>query len=227
VAQTWSDLLFAHWPLPAAALRPLLPAGLPLDTFDGVAWLGVVPFRMSGVHPRLLPAVPWLSAFPELNVRTYVVRDGRPGVFFFSLDAGNPVAVALGRGVFKLPYFRARMRSTTRSGEIAYVSERTHHGVPRARFAARYGPSGPGAAPSLGSLAYFLTARYCLYAADRAGRQYRAEIDHAPWPLQPAAATIAANTLAAAHGIILPEQPPLLHFARRLDVRVWPLRRLA
>ncbi|HLZ73182.1 MAG TPA: DUF2071 domain-containing protein [Dehalococcoidia bacterium] len=226
LAQTWSDLLFVHWPVPAEALRPLLPAGLPLDTFDGAAWLGVVPFRMSGVRPRLLPALPWLSTFPELNVRTYVVRDGRPGVFFFSLDAGNPAAVALGRGAFRLPYFRARMLST-RGQTIAYVSERRHRGAPPARFVGEYAPVGPAAPPPRGSLAHFLTARYCLYAADRAGRLYRAEIDHAPWPLQPATATIAANTMSSAHGIAPPEQPPLLHFARRLAVRVWPLRRLA
>ncbi len=226
MAQTWSDLLFAHWPLPAAVVRPLLPAGLPLDTFDGMAWLGVVPFRMSGVHPRLLPSLPWFSAFPELNVRTYVSRDGRPGVFFFSLDAGNHLAVALARRLFKLPYFHARML-VGRGRQVAYLSERRHRGAPPARFVATYAPSGPAAIALPGSLAHFLTARFCLYAADGAGRLYRAEIDHLPWPLQPATGTIAANTMAAAAGIALPDEPPLLHFARRLEVHVWPLRPLA
>lgn len=223
MAQTWSDLLFAHWPLPAEALRPLLPSGLPLDTFEGMAWIGVVPFRMSGVHPRLAPPLPWLSAFPELNLRTYVERDGRPGVFFFSLDAGNRLAVALARRIFMLPYLHARML-VGRGHEIAYLSERRRRGAPPARFVGAYAPSGPAAIALPGSLAYFLTARFCLYTADSAGRLYRAEIDHAPWPLQPATATIAANSMAAAHGIALPEQRPLLHFARRLEVHVWPLR---
>jgi uncharacterized protein YqjF (DUF2071 family) len=223
MAQTWSDLLFAHWPVPAEALRPLLPPGLPLDMFDGAAWVGVVPFRMSGVHPRFVPSIPWLSAFPELNVRTYVTRDGRPGVFFFSLDAGNRLAVALARRLFMLPYFHARM-FVGRGYEIAYLSERRHRGASPARFVASYAPSGSAAIAVPGSLAHFLTARFCLYTADGTGRLYRAEIDHLPWPLQPATATIAANTMAAAHGIALPDEAPLLHFARRLEVHVWPLR---
>lgn len=223
MAQTWSDLLFAHWPVPVEALRPLLPADLPLDTFDGAAWLGVVPFRMSGVHPRHLPPLPWVSAFPELNVRTYVTRDDRPGVYFFSLDAGNRVAVALARRLFLLPYFHASMLAA-RGHAIAYLSERSHRGAPPARFVASYAPSGSAAIATPGSLAHFLTARYCLYAHDGAGRLYRAEIDHAPWPLQPATATIAANTMTAAIGIALPDEPPLLAFARRLEVHVWPLR---
>lgn len=222
--QTWSDLLFAHWPVSVEALRAVVPASLPLDTFEGQTWLGVVPFRMSGVRARFAPALPGLSAFPELNVRTYVTRNGRPGVYFFSLDAANAVAAA--RILFHLPYFRAHMRLTHAGGEVAYDSVRTHRGAPPAAFHGRYASTGPAAPPPPGSLAYFLTARYCLYATDEAETVYRAEIDHAPWPLQAAAAEIAVNTLAAAHNLALPDTPPLLHFARRLEVRVWPPRRL-
>src|SRR5208282_2945633 len=129
MAQSWHDLLFAHWPLPAAILRSHIPARLAIDTFDGRGWLGVVPFRMSGVRLRGTPAVPWLSAFPELNVRTYVVADGKPGVWFFSLDAGHAIAVAIARACFHLPYFRARMSCEERNGWIEYGSERTHSGA--------------------------------------------------------------------------------------------------
>ncbi len=129
MAQTWHDLLFAHWPVPIATLRPHIPTCLAIDTFEGQAWLAVVPFRMSGVRLRGTPA-PWLSAFPELNVRTYVAADGKPGVWFFSLDAGNPLAVAIARAWFHLPYFRARMSCEERNDWIEYKSERTHRHHP-------------------------------------------------------------------------------------------------
>ena len=102
--QVWHDLVFAHWPVSVDQLRPLIPPGLQIDTYDGQAWIGVVPFRMSGIRPRLLPAVPWLSAFPELNVRTYVVADDKPGVWFFSLEAANLVAVTIARWWYCLLY---------------------------------------------------------------------------------------------------------------------------
>src|SRR5262249_36943564 len=111
VAMSWHDLLFLHWPVPVDSLRPHIPAALAIDTFEGSAWLGVVPFRMSGVRPRYMPKAPWVSAFPELNVRTYVSIGGKPGVWFFSLDAANPIAVWLARATFHLPYMHARMAS--------------------------------------------------------------------------------------------------------------------
>jgi uncharacterized protein YqjF (DUF2071 family) len=110
MAMTWYDLAFLHWPVPAEQLRPLIPSGLELDTYDGQAWLGIVPFGMSGVRPRCLPVVPWLSKFLELNVRTYVTAEGKPGVWFCSLDAANPVAVRIARKTFNLPYYDAAMR---------------------------------------------------------------------------------------------------------------------
>lgn len=224
--QSWHDLLFAHWPVPADVLRPLVPSSVTLDVFEGEAWLGVVPFRMSGIRPRLGSALPWLSAFPEVNVRTYVVRDGKPGVWFLSLDAANPIAVRLARSIFSLPYFDARMSCVATGGEIRYRSERSHRGAPPATFGGRYAATGPPVTAARGSLIEWLTARYCLYAQDRRGTVWRTEIDHPPWPLQPARAQFRVNTLAQAAGITLPDAPPLLHFSRRLDVRVWCPHRL-
>jgi uncharacterized protein len=226
--QTWEALLFAHWPLAPEALAPLLPVALPsgaLDTFEGQAWVGIVPFQMRGVRPRGLPAVPWLSAFPELNVRTYVTLGGRPGVYFFSLDAANPVAVTLARRLFSLPYFTAAMRCLRDGDTIAYRS-RTRHGGKPAVFEAHYHPVGPVFTARPGTLEYFLTERYCLYAVSTCGRVYRGEIQHGPWPLQVAAAEIAVNTLADSHGITLPGTPPLLHYAARQEVLVWPPSRM-
>src|SRR5271169_1616234 len=142
MAQIWHDLLFAHWRVDEAALRRHIPAELKIDTYQGQAWLGVVPFRMSGVRLRGTPAIPWLSAFPELNVRTYVVADGKPGVWFFSLDAGNSIAVAIARAWFHLPYFCARMYCEGAGGWTRYASERTHQGAPAGVLESRYRPIG-------------------------------------------------------------------------------------
>jgi uncharacterized protein YqjF (DUF2071 family) len=222
MAQTWHELLFAHWPVPAAALRPLIPRSLSIDTFEGQAWLGVIPFRMSGVRLRGTPALPLLSAFPELNVRTYVEAKEKPGVWFFSLDAGNAAAVAVARAWFHLPYFRARMRSAAKGGWIDYRSERTHDRAVPAQLEVRYRSAGDASEPAAGTLAHWLTERYCLYAAGPRGRICRGEIHHPPWRLQDAQAEFADNTMAAALGVALPQATPLLYFAARQDVIVWP-----
>lgn len=221
--QTWQDLLFAHWRVPAQELSRVVPPSLPLDTFDGSAWVAVVPFRMSAVRPRFLPPVPWLSTFPELNVRTYVALDGEPGVYFFSLDAANPAAVRIARKFFHLPYFDAEMACEHHGEGISYTSHRTHRGAPPADLKVRYRPTGGIFTAERGSLEYFLTARYCLYTAEANGQVARGEIHHAPWRLQRAEAELVLNTMTAAHGIQLPAGPPHLLFARKLDVVVWPL----
>jgi uncharacterized protein YqjF (DUF2071 family) len=224
--QKWHDLLFAHWPVPAEWLRRQIPAQLEIDTFDGQAWLAVVPFRMSGVRLRGTPPMSWLSKFPELNVRTYVSCGAKPGVWFFSLDAGNSIAVGIARAWFHLPYFRARMHCLERDGWIEYASRRTHASAAAAKLQGRYRPVDVPFHPSQGTLEHFLTERYCLYALDGQGRLFRGEIHHLPWPLQCAEAEWQCNTMAEQLGIKLDSQP-LLHFARRQDVLVWPPRRLA
>ena len=221
--QTWHDLLFAHWPVETAALRALVPPELALDTFEGTAWLGVVPFWMT-LRVRGLPALPGFHAFPELNVRTYVTAGGRPGVWFLSLDAGNAVAVAAARRWYHLPYFRARMRSRATDAGIVYASDRVHPGAPDAAFHGTFRPVGPPLPARTGSLEHWLTERYCLYALSPRGEILRGEVDHGPWPLQPAAAAIERNTMAASHGLDLGGAPPLLHFAQLQTVRVWGIR---
>ncbi len=227
MAQRWHDLLFAHWPVPAAGLRALIPPALAIDLHEEQAWLGVVPFRMSGVRLRVSPALPWLSAFPELNVRTYVIKDGQPGVWFFSLDAANPIAVAIGRAWFSLPYFRARMSCKLHDNEILYHSERKHRGAAQADLHCSYRPSGDVFEPQPGTLEYFLTERYCLYATDSRGQLFRGEIQHPPWSLQLAEAEITSNTVAQAAGIALPSAKPLLHFSKLQQMVAWSPERLA
>jgi uncharacterized protein len=221
--QIWHDLLFAHWPVPVEQVRTLVPSSLQVDTYEGQAWIGVVPFRMSGIRPRWLPALPWISAFPELNVRTYVIANNKPGVWFFSLDAANPVAVAVARRWYHLPYFYARMSCREVGDGVAYESHRIHRDTPPAAFVGQYHPVGPVFQAERGSLVYWLTERYCLYAVDARQRLYRGEIDHPPWPLQMAEAQFATETMASSLGIKLPDRLPLLHFSRRQEVRVWQI----
>ena len=222
MAQTWHDLLFAHWPVPTELMRPLVPQQLALDTFDGQCWVAVTPFHMSGVRARGLPALPWLSRFPEFNVRTYVSFDDKPGVFFFSLDAGNLPAVWAARAFYRLPYFHAKMRVDITNDSFAYGSRR-YQG--EAEFRSRYRPVREVQFRKKGTLEYWLTERYCLYATAN-GHVYRSEIHHEQWPLQDAEAEIEINTMAAVAGIMLPNASPLLHFSRRLEVLIWPLRRV-
>lgn len=225
LAMQWHDLLFMHWPLPAELLRPLIPLPLQIDTFDGMAWLGIVPFRMAGVHAHYLPAIPPMAAFAELNVRTYVTMGGKPGVWFFSLDATDRLAVRGARAAFRLPYYDAQIEIGCDDGLIHYASRRTHHAAAPAELMVSYRPDGPVFLAAVDSLDRWLTERYCLYVANRHGAVWRGDIHHARWPLQPATATIERNTMAAALRLALPDQAPLLHFARRQDVVAWTLAR--
>lgn len=219
MTQTWNDLLFAHWPADPDALRALVPAPFELDRFEDQAWLGIVPFHMTNVAPRFVPALPWVSAFPELNVRTYVRVGDKAGVFFFSLDAASAVAVGAARTLLNLPYYTADMTVTPEGEEIHYQCRRTE---PAAEFAAVYRGVGNPRPPQPGTLEYFLTERYCLYALNHRDLPYRLDIHHPPWPLESATAQISRNTMADAAGIRPAPVPPLLHFAKRQDMVCWP-----
>lgn len=216
--QVWHDLLFLHWPVSAKQLRPLLPSALVVEEHSGSAWVAVTPFWMSDVGIRVLPAVPVLPRFEELNARTYVNLDGRPGVWFFSLDAANRLFVQAARALYGLPYYLARMQHHREGQDIEYHSLREDG----TGFAARYGPTGPVERSHPGTLIHWLTERYCLFAPAGAGRLQRAEIHHEPWPLQPAAAAIRRNDLLRAQGIEVSGPPPQAHYAKRLEVVIWP-----
>ncbi len=218
--QRWHELLFAHVPIDADRMRAAIPRELELDTFEGRAWLGVVPFRMSDIRFRGAPKIPGASAFAELNLRTYVNYGGRPGVWFFSLDAANRIAVEVARRWFHLPYFSARMSVDERDGFVEYSSERVDVRGPRAELRARYRPIGACAAPR-GSLEHWLTERYCLYSRTPSGRILRGEIHHAPWPLERAEVEFEVDTLASPLGFDVERGPRLAHFARSLEVLVW------
>jgi uncharacterized protein YqjF (DUF2071 family) len=220
MGQTWEDLLFAHWRVDTAALREHMPAGLAIDEHDGSAWLGVTPFVVTGLRGRGMLPLPLVSSFRELNVRTYVTRDDKPGIWFFSLDASSQVAVEAARRLYRLPYFRAEIDIARRGDRIIYECARSDGRA----FSGSYEPAGPVSPPQPGSLEHFLTERYCLYAEEE-GTLYRADIHHRPWPLQAAEATVDLNTMPP-EGVTL-EGEPLFHYSRRQDVVIWPLDEVA
>ena len=220
VAMRWHDVLFLHWPVAADLIRPLIPQGLELDTFDGSAWIGVAPFRMTGVRPHGFPRFAGL-AFPELNVRTYVWSPGRSGVWFVSLDAANRLAVRTARRWYGLPYYDARMTVRREQETIRYRSTRADRRSTGAEFHASYKPTGDVYRSAPETLDRWLTDRYCLYTVDRSGRLGYADIHHLPWPLQRAEVELRVNTMTRPAGLKLPDIAPLAHFARRLDVVAW------
>jgi uncharacterized protein len=219
--QTWCDLLFAHWRVPAERLRRVMPPSLPLHLWeDGSAWLGITPFVVKGLRVRGAPPLPWVSQFPELNVRTYVEVGGKPGIYFFSLDAGRRAAVFAARRTYRLPYFHARMRVETVGARVDYVSERIDSSGPAASFRGSYEPAG---ARTDDPLARWLAERYCAYAVDEDGDPLRVDIHHPPWPLQEADGELDAQGMASPLAVEL-EGDPLLHFSGRQDTLIWPLR---
>jgi uncharacterized protein len=220
VAMRWNHLAFLHWPVEHDVLRPLVPGGLELETHDGRAWIGITPFEMSNVRVRLTPALPRISRFPELNVRTYVSNGGKSGIWFFSLDVASRLVVPAARAVFGLPYHRASMTIHKGPDIVDYRCSRKRTGGSPLRFRASYQGTGPIFHAEPDTLEHWLTERYCLYSLI-GGRLHRAEIDHVRWPLQSASVEIAENTMASPIGMELDPAPPLVHFARRLDVVAW------
>ena len=220
MGMTWSDLLFAHWAVEPEAIRRSVPAGLEIDLFDGSAWIGLVPFRMECVRHRLAPAIPGLRAFPELNLRTYVTLGGKPGVYFWSLDATNRPAIETARALFGLNYFKARMRCDREADAVRYESERTDRRGPAARLSCRYWAHGDTLRPGPGSLESFLTERYCLYA-ERRGRVLRGEIHHKPWRLRRASWESDRCEMTRLAGVELEGEPDSLLMAEPLAVVAW------
>jgi uncharacterized protein len=216
MGQTWDDLLFVHYRVRAEQLRVHVPIGLEVDEHSGSGWLGVTPFAITGLRARGMLPLPFVSSFLELNVRTYVTREQKPGIWFFSLDASSELAAEAARRLYHLPYFHADISLRRRAGRIVYDCARNDGKA----FSATYASNGPVSEAKPGSLEHFLIERYCLYA-EREGRLHRAEIHHRPWPLQPADAQIDLNTMPPAG--LAPGGEPLLHYSARQDVVIWPL----
>ena len=221
--QNWGKLLFMHWAVDEQVLAPLIPSQLSIDTFDGKAWIGVIPFTMWGIRASFLPPIPGTSAFHELNVRTYVHCRGVPGVWFFSLDAANRLAVWGARKFYHLPYFNARMSLDQQGNQIKYNSTRIDARGAPAEFHSTWTIGEPMAQSEPESPEFFLTERYCLYAFHRE-RLFRSRIFHRPWPLERATVQSFQSTMIESLGIRQPESQPLLHYAESLAVDIWRLK---
>lgn len=219
VRMAWRDLAFIHYPVDADRVQSRLPPDLRVDTFDGRAWLGLVPFRMAQVTPRHAPAIPFFSTFPEVNVRTYVVADGKPGVWFFSLDADSRPTVFLGRQRFHLPYFSARAKLTSRAGWSHFTSVRRGGGE---GLRARYRPIGEIFFAQCGTFEHWATERYCLYTQSPRGAFTRVDVHHPPWPLQHAEVHIETCSLLGAAGFAPEAAPPRCHFSSGVEVISFP-----
>ena len=220
IAQTWEDVLFAHWRVPAADVQQLLPEGLTVDELDGSAWLGFNAFRVESVRLHGALPVPWVSSFPQLNVRTYVTAGRKPGIWFFSLDTPSALAVETARLVYRLPWRQSRLTIGARGSRLDYSTTR---GGGKA-FSARVSPGGGAEPAAPGSLEHFLVERYCLYL--REGRHLaRAELHSRPWLLERAAGAVDLNTMVPT-GLELPDEPPVLHVARVQDALSWATQRL-
>ena len=215
MGQTWERLLFAHWPLDPAALEPVVPPQLPLDVVDGRAWIAVTPFQVKGLRLHGFAPPPVISSFPEVNVRTYVTVDGRPGIFFFSLDTSSRSAVQAARRAYRLPYFHARQ---------SFDGERFESSREAAELRVAYRPLGEPEPSQPGALEHFLAERYCLYTLDERGNVLRGDIHHPKWRLQAAEAEIELNTMGEQIGIEL-AGTPLLHYSHRQDVVFWRITR--
>lgn len=217
--QSWLDLSFIHYRVEANQIAAMLPPGLRLQEFDGTAWVGLVPFRMSGVMRRPFPDVPSFSSFPELNLRTYVECGGKPGVWFFSLDAACWPVVFGGRHVFGLPYHSARMSQWHEDGWISFRSIRRKDG---ARFEASYRPLGDVFLAEPGSFEYWAAERYCLYSHSTRCGLRRVEVQHPPWPLQHAEVEIGFSDILGAACIEPLDEVPVCHFSKGVHVVSYP-----
>lgn len=215
-----------HWPVPREVIQKRIPEDLVVDTHEGQAWIGLVPFAMEGIRHPSIPAIPGLRAMLELNVRTYVHFRGEPGVWFFSLDASHRPMVEGARRLYHLPYFKARMDCRRQGPQITYASRRTHGGAPAAEMTAEWEVAEERPESDPRSLNFFLTERYCLYTAHRR-RLFQGRIHHPPWPLRQARLINLRSNLVESHGIALPDSQPLLHHADILHVEIFALKAVA
>lgn len=220
--QRWADLLFLHWQIDPMIVQATLPNSLTVDTHEGAAYLGIVPFFMERVRPRWLPPLPWLSWFLELNVRTYVHDEqGRPGVWFYSLDCNQPVAVWLARKTFHLPYFHAAMDATKHAGRIDYRSQRKSTPEPRADYA--WQAHGPAREAVAGSPEFFLVERYYLFAQTAGGQMKAGQVHHAPYRIRDCSVVVHSTVPAQQAGFALDGDPVSVLCADAVDVSIYPL----
>ncbi|OIK07631.1 hypothetical protein BIV60_27070 [Bacillus sp. MUM 116] len=216
--QSWRNLLFAHWPIPVNLMRPLIPKPLQLDTYECYAWIGIIVFIIDGIYLRGIPRLPLFAKFPEINVRTYVHYNGKPGVYFLSLDAPHWATYTIARKWYRLPYYQSLIQFWKDHSGFYFNSVRSDRKSPfLAGFNGNFMASSRVFFAGEGTIDQWLTERYCLYSVDKKGNLFCGDIDHIPWPLQTAEADIYKNTLVTPFGFEPPKTQPLLHFSQGVD----------
>lgn len=219
--QRWDDVLFLHWPVQPELLRPLLPKGVELDLFEGNAWIGFVFFEVNGLRPRLIPPIPFVNTFPELNVRTYIRRNGKPGVYFLSMDATNKIAIKMARATYSLPYLYADISLKRSATSVSLSSIRKERDFPRESLQVKYKPTGENIPNEEGSLTHWLVERYCLWSVI-GDELCRTDIHHPKWVVEAVEVELATNTMAQ----FLPREifsiPPIAHYSLSKTALFWP-----
>jgi uncharacterized protein len=223
--QTWKNVFFAHWPILPERLRPSIPSTLEIETYQQMAWLGVVIFEIEGIYFRGLSPISVVLKFPEVNLRTYVQHKEKPGVFFLSLDVANWASLSIAKRWYHLPYCKAKI-SYRKEGNIFHCQSvrKGNSNIP-ITFKGSFTPDSVSYFPEEGTIDHWLTERSCLYSQDRRGNIYCGDIHHKPWPLQKATAEISNNTLPTPFGINISEKKPILHFSNGVDTLFWNIKK--
>ena len=224
--QTWKNVFFAHWPILPERLRSSIPSSLDIDTYQQMAWLGVVIFEIEGIYFRGLSPISVVFRFPEVNLRTYVQHKGKPGVFFLSLDVGNWASLAISKRWYHLPYCKAKISYRKEGNTFHCQSVRNGNSNNPITFKGSFTTDLRSYFPEEGTIDHWLTERYCLYSLDRKGNIYCGDIHHKPWSLQKAQAVLSNNTLPAPFGIDISEDEPILHFSKGLDALFWNIKKI-
>ncbi|MBS4188956.1 DUF2071 domain-containing protein [Bacillus sp. FJAT-49705] len=223
--QTWRNLLFVHWPISPETIREHIHPSLQIDTFNGVAWLGIVVFELEGIYPRGFPPISILPPFPEINVRTYVQYNGKPGVYFLSLDVSDWASYTLAKRWFHLPYHSANISIKQKDLSFHFESIRKKSKIYPILCKGTFSPLPEVYFPKEGTLDHWLTERYCLFSTNNKGRIFCGEIHHRPWPLQKANSEIYKNNLFSPFKIDLSGVQPISHFSKGVDSLIWNIRK--
>lgn len=224
--QNWSNIFFTHWPIKPEILRPFIPNSLQIDTYNQYAWVGIVLFVMGGIYPRGLNSLSILPPFPEINVRTYVIYDDKPGIYFLSIDVGDWASYTIAKRWFHLPYYSSHVSYQKDNQTFQFRSRRKGRPNSSISFNGKYFPLPEIYFPREGTLDNWLIERYCLYSRDQRGNLYCGEIHHHPWPLQQAKSEIHMNTLLSPFNIDPNEVEPISHYSKGVDSLIWNIKKV-
>ncbi|MBS4197060.1 YqjF family protein [Lederbergia citri] len=222
--QKWRDVLFMHLPIKPEKLQPYIPSAVEIDTFEDYAWLGVIVFKIDGIFPRGFPPVSIRPAFPEINLRTYVRCNDKPGIYFLSLDVDDWTSCSLAKRWLHVPYHPAKISFQKIEQSYHFESNRNHH-IPII-CKGSYTPKSEIFYPENMTLDHWLTERYCFFSHNQKSNVYCLDIHHHPWPLQRAEATIHSNDLCRPFNFDFENETPIFHYSQGVDALIWNIKKI-